>query len=107
MADDARATRYAFGGVSGYLVHPDGSSADAPIALGHTALVPPWQDTDVHLHRMATEIFILLWGRLLLLVEERVLTLRRILEHVRNSEADYLEAIRWAQSENQTREGWT
>ncbi|MDX1662914.1 MAG: cupin domain-containing protein [Candidatus Promineifilaceae bacterium] len=72
----AQAALYPFEGVSGYLVHPRQSRAGAPVALGHTAAAEPWQDGDVHLHREASEIFILLQGRLRFLVGDSVLSLR-------------------------------
>ena len=74
-SDEVSANLYPFDGLTGYLIHPQKSDAAAPIALGHTASVSSWQDADVHLHEVATEIFILLHGRLLFLIGETALNL--------------------------------
>lgn len=75
-ADSSRARLFSYGGVSGYLIHPKKAGGDVPVALGHTALVSPWRDDDVHRHEVATEIFILLQGELLFLIGNSALTLR-------------------------------
>ena len=76
MVERSQARLFSYGGVSGYLIHPKKSGGDVPVALGHTSLVSPWRDDDVHRHEAATEIFILLQGELLFLIENSALTLR-------------------------------
>lgn len=76
MVDSPRVHLFSYGGVSGYLIHPKKTGGDVPVALGHTALVSPWRDDDVHRHEVATELFILLQGELLFLIGNGALTLR-------------------------------
>jgi mannose-6-phosphate isomerase-like protein (cupin superfamily) len=61
---------------TGYLVHPAFSSGHAHLALGHTALVEPWQDTHLHVHETADELYLLLQGQLILSVSDFAVTLR-------------------------------
>lgn len=67
---------YRFAGHSGYLIHPEKTGADAPVALGHTAYVAPWRDEDMHLHEVADELFILLQGELHFLIGDSTLSLQ-------------------------------
>jgi len=56
-------TRHAFRGFSGYVVGPHNSPHEL-VALGHTAAVAPWADSDLHLHGRSEEYYLLLAGRL-------------------------------------------
>jgi mannose-6-phosphate isomerase-like protein (cupin superfamily) len=67
-------TRQTFRGYSGYVVGPH-SSPHELVALRHTAAVAPWADGDLHLHDRSEEYYLLLAGRLWLLLGGSVVSL--------------------------------
>jgi mannose-6-phosphate isomerase-like protein (cupin superfamily) len=72
-----RTLKYTFRHVTGYIVAPWISGVgDEPVAIGHTAAVPPWTDPDIHLHSDSEEYYFLLQGELQLLVDASIFTLR-------------------------------
>ena len=66
---------FPFRGRTGYLLGGAGSE-QLPVAIGHTASVPPWKDPGVHLHQASTEIYLLLEGKLDLLLGGEQVSLR-------------------------------
>jgi mannose-6-phosphate isomerase-like protein (cupin superfamily) len=69
--------KYLFRGRSGYIVHPaNGNCAHELIAVGHTAFIEPWSDSEVHLHDASEELYFLLNGELSFWVAGSLLTLR-------------------------------
>jgi mannose-6-phosphate isomerase-like protein (cupin superfamily) len=65
MASIASYTRYTFRERSGYILDPsDAGAAQKLIAIGHTALVTPWADPELHLHQESEEYYFLLQGEL-------------------------------------------
>ncbi|MCP5096061.1 MAG: cupin domain-containing protein [Chloroflexi bacterium] len=65
-----------FLGITGYLIAPWlATTADAKVAVRHSAGVQPWRDSDVHLHETAVECFLVCQGQLRLLIAEVHITL--------------------------------
>ncbi|HEX6036185.1 MAG TPA: hypothetical protein VFY83_17225, partial [Anaerolineales bacterium] len=65
MSTNLRYTKYVFQDRSGRIV--DSRMANVPhdlFGMGHTALVPPWQDPCVHFHQHSEEFYLLLHGKL-------------------------------------------
>ena len=65
-----RYRRYTFQGNSGYIVDRE------LIGLGHTALVKPWHDPQVHKHEFSEEFYFLRKGVFTLLVTDFFITLQ-------------------------------
>jgi mannose-6-phosphate isomerase-like protein (cupin superfamily) len=66
-----RCTRVHFRPVTGYVVsHPQ-----RLISIGHTALVAPWSDANIHQHESSEEFYLLLQGQLHLVVNDFRITL--------------------------------
>lgn len=61
---------------TGYLIHPNFGSAHSHLALGHTALIEPWQDAQLHVHRQADEAYLLLQGQLFIAISDFIVSLR-------------------------------
>ena len=57
-------TRHQFQALSGYILPPGDRSHHGLVAVGHTALVPPWTDPAVHSHSDSEECYVLLRGEL-------------------------------------------
>jgi len=69
--------KYIFRGHTGYLVAPWlPGLAQRPVAIRHSASVPPWTDADIHLHHEAEEYYFLLQGELQILLAGSLLTLK-------------------------------
>lgn len=62
-------SKYAYRERSGYII------TDSLLAIGHTAMVPPWSDPAVHLHQDSEEYYLLLHGALEFLVADSRITL--------------------------------
>jgi mannose-6-phosphate isomerase-like protein (cupin superfamily) len=75
MEQVAAFQRIRFAGVSGYLVAPS-EAGHRYLTVGHTAQVEPWIDPDVHQHQDSEDGYILLAGRLWLMVAGSVVSLR-------------------------------
>ncbi|MCP4356513.1 MAG: cupin domain-containing protein [Chloroflexi bacterium] len=60
---------YEFRDRSGYVIQQE------VLALGHTAVVPPWFDSNIHIHTTAYEYYILWQGELHFLVDGQALKL--------------------------------
>lgn len=54
------------------ITHPQGL-----ITIGHTALVPPWSDANIHQHRSSEEFYLLLQGQLHLVIYDIRISLRQ------------------------------
>lgn len=67
---------FTYKGHNGYILHPSYSNCNHNlIALGHTEFCAPWSDPEVHSHQKSEEYYVLLNGRLKLLVADRLITL--------------------------------
>ena len=62
--------KYDFRERSGYIL------TDDLFAIGHTALVPPWTDSQIHIHENSEEYYLLLQGELRFVVGEAGITLK-------------------------------
>jgi len=66
-------SRYRFQPVTGHVVtHPQ-----KLISIGHTALVPPWSDANIHQHQSSEELYLLLQGQLHLVINDFRISLHR------------------------------
>ena len=74
MESPAPYTLYSFEGRSGYVVPAD--TTHQLVAIGHTAMVEPWRDRNLHSHTQAEEYYLLLHGELELLVAGLRITLK-------------------------------
>lgn len=64
-------TKYEFKGKSGYIAKTPGNL----LGLGHTALLDPWTDPEIHYHEKAEEFYLILRGRMFLLVNKYLIDL--------------------------------
>jgi len=68
-----RCYRFQFQPVTGHVVnHPQ-----KLISIGHTALVPPWSDANLHQHPSSEEFYLLLQGQLILEIIDFRISLHR------------------------------
>ena len=66
-------SRYYFQQICGQMVsHPQ-----RLISIGHTALVPPWSDANIHQHQSSEEFYLLLQGQLHLVIHDFRISLHR------------------------------
>ena len=68
-------TKRTFREYTGYFVSPDDTGHDL-VTIGHSAMVEPWADGDVHLHQTAEEIYFLVHGDLWIWVDGVAYSLR-------------------------------
>ena len=77
MPNHTKYARYTFRGRTGDIITTDSPGVTREmVTVGHTALVTPWSDPGVHLHQHSEEYYLLLQGKLRILVAGVLVSLK-------------------------------